>query len=170
MSIWHGSPAAAHDIRARQVVAPENLTCEIRCSARLRRRIFGRFRVDHDMDFLDGANDLELIDRYSKSYIPNDTLWVDASMLSGKLSERQKFELACNLYHEYREREIMDEEGLKYDKAHERANAAEKHYRQKTTLPVVLVVLPTMSGGPTLRACQVLQQDNLTCAIPCSAR
>ena len=77
-------------------------------------------KIRHDMDMVEGGNDLELKGRYGSSYIPEGCVWVDASI--------HPKDWPFIAYHELHERRDMAG-GVKYDRAHARANAGEKALR-----------------------------------------
>lgn len=80
-------------------------------------------KLTHDMDFVEGANDLELLERADgTTFVPPSQVWVD-----GLLRPRDWPFVA---YHELHERRDM-EGGMGYDEAHERANAGERALRQR---------------------------------------
>ncbi|OAI39586.1 hypothetical protein AYO40_01090 [Planctomycetaceae bacterium SCGC AG-212-D15] len=83
--------------------------------------------LDHDMDFTQGGNDLELKDRYGKSYIPEKTIWIDCGDL-----RPSNYRFVC--FHEAHERRLIAG-GMHYEKAHDATNAIEKELRQSHQEP-----------------------------------
>lgn len=58
---------------------------------------------------------------YRYDFIPEDEIWVE--------NLPSKFDMEANLFHETYERLQMKENGLDYEKAHEKASEKEKEYR-----------------------------------------
>jgi hypothetical protein len=82
-----------------------------------------RTKLSHGMDFAEGANDLEIIERsgLDQHGIPDRTVLIDALV--------DPWEYVPNAYHELYERRCMAEEGETYDEAHETANRHEQIIR-----------------------------------------
>ena len=80
-------------------------------------------KTQHDMDFVEGGNDRELKDRGDGgSFIPENTLWVDAKL--------DPSDYPFVLYHEAHEWILMGD-GMRYGTAHDHANAAERQLRMR---------------------------------------
>ena len=85
----------------------------------------------NDPDFVEGANDLELICRRGKSYIPHGQCWIDFWI--------EAHDWMYNLYHEGLERRGIDQEIAKgrrptealYDEVHDRVNKSEMAWRTR---------------------------------------
>ena len=76
---------------------------------------------DHDMDFVEAGNDLELGQRGKDSYIPEKTIWLDDRI------DPEDWRFNC--YHEAAERRKMAG-GATYDQAHAHANKCEHELRE----------------------------------------
>ncbi len=76
----------------------------------------GWVKVRHSLDFHEAGNGYG----WEKGWIPKSEIWLDSTVTPDQH--------AFNLYHELFEVRLM-KQGLTYDKAHERANVAERQLR-----------------------------------------
>ena len=83
-------------------------------------------KIKFFMDFVEGGNGMVYgvkHDETQPNYIPEDEIWVDADL------DLSSFPYV--LMHEAIEMNLMKEEKLEYDKAHQKANGVEKKLRIK---------------------------------------
>ena len=108
-----------------------------------------KVKIEHDMDMVEGANDLELLAR-GEDYMPPMHIWIDDRL------DLEDWKYIC--YHEAVERRDMAENDSSYAKAHERANRQEKVLRQRAAQGGhVLSFL--LAGGDALLMCSANQDD-----------
>ncbi len=75
-----------------------------------------RVKIEHEIEFVEAGNG------WRWKFIPKDQLWLDANL--------DIYDQPFNLYHESYEVGLMSK-GMSYDKAHEKASAAEKTLRTR---------------------------------------